>query len=200
MEVRGNMKLSFFFFFIAFIIACGEEEQAQDLELPPVSPPPNNPEPLPVLDQVVSIYAQKEYSPSRWTDAELEFEAPVRFQLPTQVFLTQGQSGNHWISVFLFSENEEDRICIYKGNGSRNKTSPCENNGDRYIFSYCTYVEDYDEQGCNQNPFRSDCKEDLALNIDDRISALGLEVSVNNGDSCATTEVEFTLRDLEYEN
>ncbi len=195
-----------------FLSACSDDDLSPLGETPgttdngPGDPDLQDPpgdqteDPRPVLAESIIIEASKSYNPSNWNDAEILFEDTVYARLPEYADVLQGQSGNHWISVYLGHVSGKQWTCIYKGLGSRSKTTNCQNNGSRYEFSYCAESIDYAAEGCGSNPFRDTCKQSIALNHGMRLPINDIQVSVNNGDRCDTTVIELEITDLEYKN
>ncbi len=121
------------------------------------------------------------------------------FDLPSEVKINRGQSGNHWVTFEFVPQNEDSIVCIYKGVGSKNKTSNgCSvPNGDKYTFDYCIPKEEFLDEGCTSNI--NECRDEdevLDLSPSDRVSAVEVALILNNGDRCGPTEVEFDLENV----
>ena len=115
--------------------------------------------------------------------------------MPAFAEVIQGFSGNHWAHLKMDLQGE-NVICIYRGSGSRSKTSaPCSgNNGLAYDFQYCISRQNYEDLSCQSNPFKSSCTAAAnAILANDIVSTTYLELSVSNGDRCDTTRIQMSI-------
>lgn len=89
--------------------------------------------------QAITLTARKTYNPSAWADASLAFGGPGRFALPAEIPVTEGNSGNHWITL-SFVTVAGTASCRYTGGSSQaHPSNPTElAKATKYKFTSCT--------------------------------------------------------------
>lgn len=90
--------------------------------------------------RTATLQATKTYSPSRWTDADVTFATPFTFALPTEIPVTAGNSGNHWVTMTLYLSGGCETKCRYRGGSSQAHPQGATQLGlaTRYVFDFCT--------------------------------------------------------------
>jgi len=162
----------------------------------------------PVFGKNFKVEAQKSYSPTRYVDFEETFLREREFKIPRFAEVTEGFSGNHWVTYrFKGSvENYDDVTCVYRGLGEKSKSKDCKSNGTQYEFQYCLNTSIFLTNGCNGNPWKKQCEKSenilpihynskvFSENGTDIFSASYMKLTVNNGDSgCDETQVELSF-------
>lgn len=92
------------------------------------------------LARTATLQATKTYSPSRWTDADVSFASPFTFALPSEIPVTAGNSGNHWVTMTLFLTGGCQTTCRYRGGASQAHPQGATQLAlaTRYVFDFCT--------------------------------------------------------------
>ena len=123
----------------------------------------------------VELVARKSYSPSRNFDANATVAPPMRFRLPRLIRVTNGNSGNHWVT-FKYGVGSLATECRYRGGSSQaNPVGSTQISlGRRYLYLWCS-------NGARPG---------------DTQTADRFFLTVNNGSSrFGTTEVQLTVRE-----
>ncbi len=140
--------------------------------------------------------ASKSYSPSVFNNFSHSFSTGAEFEIPANLPVTSGKPGNHYIYFEYKDIGGEDIRCVYKGNGPTAHFFPACNsaNGTKYNFQYCAETDEFNNESCGNNPFKSQCLNlDIGVSSGDTVAASEVSLSVNNGDKCETTEVQYSL-------
>jgi len=123
------------------------------------------------------LEAAKLYSPSRWTDAQVDLANPMAFVLPEVIPVTQGNSGNHWITL-TWRLGDSQFKCRYRGGSDQ--AHPQDEaelaKATQYVFWHCS---------------------DDAAQPGDVLSADSVRLHLDNGDSWAgETRVAMLLHEV----
>lgn len=136
--------------------------------------------------QSVSLTAEKDYSPTRWTDADASFPTPVTFALPPEIAVTAGNAGNHYTILTLHTTGGCQTMCKYRGgaNQSHPHTAAQLAAGLKYQFAFCT------GQGMPLHPGSLVEVDRVELHIDNGDNQRGsTAVAVTLGEVCGATPV-----------
>lgn len=131
-------------------------------------------------NQTIDLTAERRYSPSRWTDADVSFPAPFTFALPAALPVTTGNAGNHDAILTLHTTGGCETRCKYRGGANQSHPhSPSQiAAGLRYEFAFCT-------------------GRGMSLHPGSLVEVDRVELHVDNGDSHrGTTTVEVTLAEV----
>ena len=137
--------------------------------------------------------AERFYKPNYAVDFNTEFAAPRSVYIPASIPVVEGQAGKNY-AVFTFAAGAEWNACFYLGTGAdRSTSSPCnDENGDSYVFDYCVDRATYESKKCGNKPQRASCaQERLSLSPYEYVDVDSIGLSVQSGDSCATTAIEL---------
>lgn len=140
----------------------------------------------------LDMVARKSYGPSSWVDQNTVFTRRVRILLPGTIPVTQGRSGNHWVTLTLF-QGQGEFLCYFRGAGSVSRTGPpCGNNGTAYNFDFCVSRATENQRQCGVNPnncrgYREDMESQDPVDVDRML------LSVKHGDVCSFTEVSVRV-------
>lgn len=152
----------------------------------------------------VNLSAAKSYTSQNTSYLdERNWGRDFTFTLPSSIQVTSGQSGNNWVQLQFKPKNSASMICVYRGSGAFNSTSPgCSvSNGNAYQFDYCIQEDIYLSLSCNENIDNCRSHPNVA-NLSGLSTVAASEVSLNlvSGDSCAETSVVAQLTNIQQTN
>ncbi len=88
----------------------------------------------------VTLVASKSHQSSKTEDGRQSFETPLRFVLPREIRVAQGNAGNGTATLELASGQLEPVVCTYRGGASQSHPQAFDDvlNGERYVFDACS--------------------------------------------------------------
>lgn len=136
--------------------------------------------------QSIALTAQKDYSPTRWTDADVSFPSPVTFALPPEIAVTSGNAGNHYAILTLHTAGGCQTMCKYRGGANQSHPHSAAQiaAGLKYEFDFCT------GQGMPLHPGSLVEVDRVQLHIDNGDNQRGTTaVAVTLAEVCGATPV-----------
>jgi hypothetical protein len=87
----------------------------------------------------VTIKARKTYNPSAWKNGFVNFTSPTTLALPKTVPVTEGNSGNHWITLCYRKKGAQAFSCRYRGGSDQAHPAGAVQiaKGNKYTFLWC---------------------------------------------------------------
>lgn len=122
-------------------------------------------------------------------------------ELPQNISLTQGRSGQGMLTLTFENDENKDITCIYEGVGAQESTAPtCGNNGYYYTFKYCLETKHFNNQDCENRPNHNKCKGKEISEYQPwvKVPAYNVGVSILSADDCGLAEVQHTMAYLDY--
>lgn len=144
-----------------------------------------------LFDSNETILANKDYLNISWDIFDRGIEnndSAPKFALPESFQVTQGCSGDQWITLLLrtalFDGTTKDTVCVYRDEDPLRE--------DIYHFSFCASAPKYETE-CSTFLDSEPCnKARNGLKIGDQLTPIEIRLFVNDGDSqCGITEVQL---------